>query len=74
MAIMRSVKKWNLMTDEQVVMDLKSEIERLKAILDNEQAEMRIKNVLITELCDALNHPNLPLFSDLRRRAREATK
>jgi hypothetical protein len=27
------LKKWNLMTDEQVVMDLKAEIERMKKII-----------------------------------------
>ena len=70
------LKKWNLMTDEQVVMDLKAEIEQLKAILDNEHAEMRIKNVLITELADALELPFEEWIdqSDLVQRAREATR
>ena len=70
------LKKWNLMTDEQVVMDLKAEIEQLTAILDNEHAEMRIKNVLITELADALDSwsQHSPITWTLIQRAREAAK
>ena len=69
------LKQLNLMTDEQVVMALSAEIERLKDILDNEHAEMRIKNVLITECADALEKANpTDRYKTLIQRAREATK
>ena len=67
------LKQLNLMTDEQVVMDLKAKIAQLKAVLDNEHAEMRIKNVLITELTHAVEYYT-PDWQELLQRAREATK
>jgi hypothetical protein len=55
-----------------------TEIEQLKAILDNEHAEMRIKNVLITELADAMESIPATAHWDwsvkLIQRAREAGK
>ena len=76
-AELERLKQLNLMTDEQVVMDLKAEIERLKAILDNEHAEMRIKNVLITELAEWCSHDPESITDHgraLLQRAREATR
>jgi hypothetical protein len=57
------LKKWNLMTDEQVVLDLKAEIERLKSELETQTrlagkylARLCGARELITKLCDALEY------------------
>ena len=65
------LKKWNLMTDEQVVMDLKAEIERLKANIiwlearNKALTEMRLEDkACITRLCEALECHNLDHLQD----------
>ena len=57
----QQLKKLNEMTDEQVVMDLKAEIERLKLVLADYEDADKFKNArlkeyysLITELANAL--------------------
>ena len=75
------LKKWNLMTDEQVVMDLKAEIERLqaeqikmfKAYDAIEQKSVGQKS-LFAELAKALEKANPDRYKTLIQRAREAIK
>ena len=70
---------------EQECRDKDAEIERLLlkhekekntflVALETATQTIQKRNQLITDLADALNHPNFPLFSDLRRRAREVIK
>jgi hypothetical protein len=70
------LKQWNLMTDEQLVMDLKAEIKDQMALIE----ENNYQKQLITELCDALekwadwNTFNPGEINRLIQRAREAAR
>jgi hypothetical protein len=59
------LEKLNQMTDEEVVMNLKSEIERKDAEIDRLKA-------IITKLCDAMERQMI--YPKLVQRAREATR
>jgi hypothetical protein len=65
------LKQLNLMTDEQVVMDLKVEIERLKMRLGEARVEFICFKQLITELAKWADENTPP---ELLQRAREATR